>query len=95
MKISNNLSPLARTQFTVYGFVRTTLVVCSAVVGQGDVYPRGCVPSGMCTLGDVYPRNPTGSDVTKYLTTGSDVITLISCRCTACFPTGSDVTNRK
>ena len=33
----------------------------------------------------------TGSDVTKYLTTGSDVITLISCRFTPCFPTGSDV----
>ena len=29
-----------------------------------------------------------GSDVTQ---TGSDVITVISCRFTACFPTGSDV----
>ena len=40
----------------------TFKVVCTAVVGQGDVYPRGCVPSGMCTLGDVYPRGcvPSG-----------------------------------
>ena len=43
----------------------------------------------------MYRLHGTGSDVTNYLITGSDVITLISCRCTACFPTGSDVTNRK
>ena len=47
------------------------------------------------TESSMYCLHKTGSDVTNYLITGSDVITLISCRCTACFPTGSDVTNRK
>ena len=42
-------------------------------------------------LSSMFRLYGTGSDVTNYLITGSDVITLISCRFTACFPTGSDV----
>ena len=51
--------------------------------------PHPCfIPSSVSSM---YWVLGTGSDVTNYLITGSDVITLISCRFTACFPTGSDV----
>ena len=57
---------------------------------------RGSHASYECHLkfiSSMYRLDRTGSDVTNYLITGSDVITLISCRFTVCFPTGSDVTN--
>ena len=46
-------------------------------------------------VSSMYSQSRTGSDVTNYLITGSDVITLTSCRFTAYLSTGSDVTNRK